>query len=331
MVRDIYLIDILEWLESSTPKNIRGDAVIEYDLDKRAAAHNIEAIYHASSGRLARLSYFIDTAATVNSTANFKPSPPVSERIRVAFYDYEELTGEPLQSLNAAMNAWVSNQVMRELCEFLHYYLLQVYEFCLINKYASNPIRLAQVQSIREEVDKFEKSDLRDRLRLLGREAKIRLAEPHRQSITSLYKARNIFAHFDGVVQRKFCDSKRGVVEIQWPKNSYHLHKRHGGKKVPYYKVRKPFSGGEYAQITITWLGETKRETYRVGDRIHLETEQLHELIFFFVFIFSDIQKGLIQYAKKNGIEVKGFDAYGLTPTIGFIGEEELSIINEGK
>lgn len=331
MVRDIYLIDILEWLERSTPKNIKGDAVVEYDLDRKAAAHNIEVIYHASSGRLAQLSYFIDMAATVNSSVNFKPSPPASERIRAAFYDYEELADESLQSLNTAMNAWVSNQVMRELCEFLHYYLLQVYEFCLINKYASKPIRLAQIESIREEVDKFEKSDLRDRLRLLRREAKIRLAEPHRQSITSLYKARNIFAHFDGRVQRKFCDSKKGVVEILWPKNSYHLHKRDGGKKVPYHKVRKPFSGHEYDQIIITWLGETKMKTYYIGERIHLETEQLHELIFFFVFIFSDIQKGLIQYAKNSGVEVRDFEAYGLAPSIGFIGEEELPIINEGK
>lgn len=331
MERDVYLIDILEWLQKRTPLHNRDDAVVEYDLDKKATSNNIETIYHATSSRLATLSYFVEAAFTLKNMSDFKPLPQSSRSVRMSFYGYEELVCEATQPLNEAMNAWVGHQVMRELCEFLHYYLLQVYEFCLINKYASKPIKLSQVDKIRAEVDKFEKSDLRDRLRMLRGEASIRFSHPHHQSIISLYKARNIFAHFDGRVQRKFCDPKSGVIEIQWPKNTYHLRKRRGGKKVPYHRVRKPFSGNEYDQITITWLGETKRKTYRAGERISLDVEQIHELIFFFVFIFGDIQKGLIRYAKKRGIEVKDFEAYALATSVGFIGEEELPIVHSSK
>lgn len=323
-MKNYKLIDLLEAAGKQTPPELKNEAAVNYTVNKDLVASNLEAIYHRSSSRLAQLSYFLDSITSITDKDDFRPNLKHNDHIKISFYDYEDMNSKDILLLNKQMEAWMSNQVMRELLEFLHYYLLDVYERCLIIKHSSFPVKITQIENIRKDVDDFEKSDIKKRFKKLRRESKIEIS--HRNAVASLYNARNVFAHFDGVVQEKFCGNN-DYMEVLWPQNSYLLKRRKNNKNIPWHKVPKPFSGDEYSQVIINWLEKPKIQKYMVGDKIKLSVQDIHEMIFFFICIFNEIQQGIIRFANKHDIPARDLNYYGLEQSIVMIGDEILPIV----
>src|SRR5690606_24195534 len=114
-------------------------------------------------------------------------------------------------TLNSSLANWITNQVVRDLNEFLMYYLLGVYESCVLATYAEKSITPRDVLEGRVRSERFGGNGLKDRLKILRKEFGLDLM--HKQEVLSLYELRNIFAHFDGTVQRKFCKD-RGRLKV---------------------------------------------------------------------------------------------------------------------
>lgn len=307
MNKDFNFLDILNLLEKKASEANSTDAEIEYTLSKKGTAQGLEALYHYSINRLADASYTLDSLTTTHEK---QLRPDVNESyadIHSRFYNYEKLSTEEVNNLNSRLLSRTINSLIRDLTEFLSYYLLHIYELSMVIEHSRKGIKFTEVESLKRDVTEFEKSPITQRFKLLKKLTKAN--SQHRQEIASLYKARNVFAHFEGVVQEKFC-TNNGKLEILWPVNDCKLKNRKTGKLISYSKVKKPFKGDDYESFKVTWLSKPKRSTYNKGDSIQLSTKDAHDLIFFFWHIFNEIQEGMIRYSLKHEIPARKFETY---------------------
>lgn len=323
-MRQYTLLDILQAMLDQVPLTQRSKATIEFDLSKDNTSQNIEAIYQQSCQRLSQLAHYLHWSATFKDNTALRPNSPsesAQRNIGMLFNDPAKLEHGVLQSLNNDFSSWISNQILRELNEFLSYYLLNIYETCLVIDQSSSSITPKDVVGIREQSANFEKSNLKERFKQLRQCYGI--AVTHTTEACSLYEIRNIFAHFDGVVQRKFCKND-GQLKMFWPANTYYLERRKDGKKIPYHRVQKPFCGTVYGPLHITWLNKPKEITYNSGDKISLSYEQMNELLFFYLYIFHELQEAQIEFCKSHEVPVRNISEYtALKPSLGAMVEEE--------
>lgn len=251
--------------------------------------------------------------------------PPPADFLEVKgmlhqFNDLENIKDEDASVLNHSFSKWISNLLLRELDEFLQYYLLAIYETCLIIKFVGKEITPADIVNAKGAAKDFEESSLKERLKALRQDYDIDFT--HKPELYSLHKLRHIFAHFDGIVQKKFCNDS-GVLEVAWPVNSVKLKHRKTGKLVPFEKVPRPFNK-EYGEVQINWLSNPNKTEYAVKDKIELSHAELNQLVFFYLYVFNQLHDGLVEYARENGIKVRPFQKYSLTPSLCLIGEEEI-------
>lgn len=303
------LIDVLKLFQKRIPKDSHSRGAIRYSLDEAAVRSNLEIIYRSSTGRLAQLAYFVDSSLAVGKMEDFKPSieAEASSDFQIAFNDYDTMPEKLAQSFNQQMGEWACNVVMRELCEYLHYYLLQVYETCLTMKLAGQDIKLDKIDEIQAISEQFEKKGLPERFQILNKEFDIDVNFRH--ELASLYEARHIFAHFDGYVQKKFCNNQ-GVVVLTWPKNKYQLVKRKDGKKIAYHRVPRPIDPKVYSDFTITYFGKSVQKKYAVGHRIALSAQDIQDLLFLFIHTFDHLQGRIVQFAQRHHLNVRDFKDY---------------------
>ena len=303
------LIDILELFKKRIPQDAQGQGAIRFTLDETAIRSNLEIIYSSSTNRLSQLAYFVDASLAIGKMADFKPSieAEASPDFQIAFNGYDTMPQQLAQNLNKQMGTWTCNVVMRELCEYLNYYLLQLYETCLTIRLAGKDIKPDQIDEIRKEADQFERRGLPERFQILEKEFGITVN--FRQELASLYEARNIFAHFDGYVQRKFCNNQ-GALFIAWPKNKYQLVKRKNSKKIPYHRVPRPINPEQYNDFTITYFAKPVQKKYVVGERITLSAQDIQDLLFLFIHTFDHLQGGIVQYAQEHHLKVGDFKDY---------------------
>ncbi len=301
--------NLLQHLQNQIPQELWKTSAINFDVAGHAVSSNIEVLYARAVHRLTSLSYGLMWRHTLNDST-IKPSRPDTGLVMNLFPNVEEMEGVDITKSNKAFGDWVANQTLRDLSEYLLYYLLEIYELCLTVKLSKEDIKFNSLKDIKEKSEKFEKNSLSDRLKTLHKEFGI--ITPNKDALQNLYKLRNVFAHFDGIMQKKYCDDK-GIFQAYWPVNSYYLHKRVSGKKVPYHKVRKPFTGDEYGKFEVCWLKSSQKKKYKAGEKIDIDDDRLHSLIFFYLYIFQELQKGMIKFMKKHGIKVNEFDTYGGT------------------
>lgn len=303
------LIDILKFFQKRVSKDSHSRGAIRYSLDEAAVRSNLEIIYRSGTSRLAQLAYFIDSSLAIGKMEGFKPSIEVeaSNDFQIAFNNYDTMPENLARSFNQQMGEWACNVVMRELCEYLHYYLLQVYETCLTMKLADQELKLDQIDKLQEMSEKFEKKGLSERFQILQKEFGIDVN--FRQELASLYEARHIFAHFDGYVQKKFCNNQ-GAVVLAWPKNKYQLVKRKGGKKIAYHRVPRPIDPRIYSDFTITYFGKSVQRKYAVGQRISLSAQDIQDLLFLFIHTFDHLQGGIVRFAQRHHLNVRDFKDY---------------------
>ena len=316
MKKKIKLLDVLQAGLNLIPLNDRANSTIEFDINRQNISGNLEVLYQNSNQRIAQLAYYTHWSSNFRDNSDLQPElllDKIDGNIGMVFNDPTVLKKNVVQSLNNDFSSWISNQVIRELNEYLLFYLLDLYEVCLVVQQAAKPIKPRDVVDIQKKSKKFEKSGLKDRLKELRKNFGIEVA--HSKELVSLYVIRNIFAHFDGIVQRKFCkDGEK--LEVFWPQNTYELERRSDGKAVSYDSVPKPFKGNDYSQIHITWLNKPYCKTYQVGEKILLTREQINELFFFYLSVFNELQRGLVNFCELNDVRVKDPSQYLSEPSI---------------
>lgn len=320
-MRDYSIIDMLQAAMDRIPLHLRGNLCLAYDLNEENLDKNLESIYQIAISRLTHIDYYFQWS--YNILKNPQTLPPPADFLEVEgmlhqFNDLENMTEEETSVLNHSFSKWIRNLLLRELDEFLQYYLLAIYETCLIIKFIDKEITPSDFVDARAAAKNFEESSLKDRLKILRQEYKVDFK--HKSELYSLHKLRHIFAHFDGVIQKKFCN-KNGVLEVTWPVNSVKLKHRITGRFVPFNKVTRPFNK-EYGEIHITWLNTPKKAKYNINDKIELSHAELNQLVFFYLYVFNELHDSLVEYAKIKGIKVRPFEKYSLTPNLWLIGEE---------
>lgn len=309
MMRDYSVIEMLQMVMDRVPFYLRGDLSLEYDLNESSLDKNLESIYQIAISRLTHIDYYFQWAYSLSQ--NPHTLPPAIDFLKVEgmlhqFNDLEDMREADTSALNNSFSKWIGNLLLRELDEFLKYYLLAIYETCLTIKFVGKEITPADVVNARDAAKAFEESALKERLKTLRQEYDIDFT--HKTELYSLHKLRNIFAHFDGVVQKKFCN-KKGDLEVTWPINSVKLKHRKTGKFVPFERVPRPFNK-DYGEVQIKWLSSSKKTRYTVKDKIELSYAELNQLVFFYLYVFNQLHDGLVEYARENGIEVRPFQKY---------------------
>ncbi len=321
MMRFESIIEKLQEELNKIPLHLRLFSILQYSLDEKSLDKNLESTYQLAISRLTHIDYYFQWSYSLSQ--NTQTLPPPTDFLKVEgmlhqFNDLEDMKEEDTTALNHSFSKWISNLLLRELDEFLQYYLLAIYETCLIIKFVNKEIAPADVVNAKTAAKNFEKSSLKDRLKTLRQDYNIDFT--HKPELYSLHKLRHIFAHFDGVVQKKFCN-KSGVLEITWPVNSVKARHRETGELIPFEKTPRPFNK-DYEEIQITWLSNPKKIKYTIKEKIELSHAELNQLVFFYLYIFNELHDGLVKYTKKNNIKVRPFQKYSLTPSLWIIGED---------
>lgn len=309
-IKNKKLVDLFYVLErylARLPDN--QNITVKMGIDEEGVSSGLEARYHQAVSKLPNLSYGVDLIETISLRADIKPQERVSNSVGFQFYDYGEMSGD--EALEQAMlyKAWVANQTFRELSETLHHHLLELYDFCIIVSCSTAQLSQKQITELKASSINFQKMGLKERLKSLRKKFKVRTE--YTQQLLSLYGARNLFAHWDGVVQEKNCDSK-GLMKLLWPENKYKLRKRSNNRIVAYHKVEKPFRSDDYSEIIIEWLTKPKIREFECGTQIELSVDDIHNLIFFYIYVFKELQEDAIEFAKDHNIPVREFEEYGM-------------------
>jgi len=315
---DEQLLDGLLCLHKHVPHHLKSGASTRFKVDKSAISSNIETLYFIAINRLSHLSYGLGWGMTLKES-QLRPKDSSIEEVGFYFHRISEMKDKEVALNNTYFSNWLSNQLIRDLSEFLLFHLLEVYEICLTVKLSEQNLTEAGILEIKERTKRFEQNNLMDRLKIIRKEFGILIT--HKNELNSIYKLRNVFAHFDGVMQKKYCDGK-GKFKAYWPDNKYFLVRRKTGQKVPYHRVRKPYSGNEYSQLRVEWLSKARTRTYKAEEQITLTESDLQSLLFFYMYIFNQIQKGIIKFIKQKDIPVREFNVYGGEVSLSLVGEE---------
>lgn len=314
--RQFTLVEALEGTLNQVPIGLRHGLAIEFDISEKILRKNLEAIYLLATQRLLHLSYYLEWSRTIEGNEELKPESFDSgsvDYVGATICTLEIMNPEQLKFLNGSFTNWINNQVVRELSEFLKHYLAELHEMCTVLEYTKSPITPRDTVDIKAECKKFEKGGMQERLGILRRKFGFNLT--HNKEILSLYDVRNIFAHSDGVVMKKFCN-KDGYVEISWPQNTYKYKKRGKDEWVSYHKIRRPFSSDMYESIQVTWLNKPEIRKYKPMEQIKLSYQDLSNLVFFYLFVFNELHKRLVEIVQERGIKVKPFKKYILNPSL---------------
>ena len=281
--RQFTLVEALEGTLNQVPIERRHGLAIEFGVSEKMLKKNLEAVYLLATQRLLHLSYYLEWSRTIEENKELKPEPFDSDRVDyvgATLCTLEIMNPEHLGFLNSSFTSWINNQVVRELSEFLNRHLLEIHEICTVLEYTKSPITPRDTVDIKAECKEFEKAGMKERLGILRRKFGFNLT--HNKEILSLYEMRNIFAHYDGVVMKKFCN-KDGYVEISWPQNTYKYKKRGKDEWVPHHKIRRPFSSDMYESFQVTWLNKPEIRKYKPMERIKLSYQDLSNLTFFYL------------------------------------------------
>ena len=305
------LVDILEMVRSKIPEGKEAGAKAKFNLDKKAVAENLETRYALPINRLKELSYFIDAASTFCG----RPEPTSNKGINLSAHDYQNMQQEQIDELNIKFTAWAATHALREFVEFLNYYLLQVYETCLLINLGSDEVGVKEMDEIFKKGADFEDKNLSERFAELKKESGAHTE--YRDELSSLYKARNIFAHFDGLIQKSDIEPD-GTFKIKWPRNRYTLHRKSDGKEVRFDKVPKPFASEQYDKVSFQWFHGKRLISYSVGQKIQFSTTDLYELNFFFMYVIDEIHAGVVNYARSNNIPAREFKNYQVKLELNF-------------
>lgn len=320
MVPEDSIIELLHKELDKVPLSHRAQAKLAFGLNTDSLDKNLESVYHTAISRLTHIDYYFQWSHSLHENSNTRP--PKADFLDVdgllhQFNDLDCLKEQEVRLLNHSFAKWVSNLLLRELDEFLQYYLLATYEKCLMVNFVNKEITPEDVVNARGYYKKFEESSLKDRLKTLRKDFNIDIT--HKSELYSLHKLRHIFAHFDGVVQKKNCN-KSGKLEVSWPVNRVYVKNRETGKLVPIEQAARPLNK-KYGQIQITWLSKPERFTYSPNEKIEISHEKLNQIAFFFLYIFNELHDGLVTHARSKGFSIRPFQAYSLTPELCLIGE----------
>lgn len=308
--RDISLVEVLEQVLDEVPVSRRLGLGIEFSTCEKTLRKNLENIYKLVTQRLLHLSYYLEWSLSVSSRGEDGPKKMPSQdlnHIPVVFCELSKLNTEHIKFLNGSFSAWINNQVVRELNEFLKVYLIELHEVCTVIKRTKKPITPREVIDIKDECTAFEKGSLKDRLTKLKKEFGFEL-KYHRE-LLSLYELRNIFSHYDGIVTKKLCN-KDGYLEVVWPRNAYYLKKRGHEKWVEYHKTAKPISSKDYDRIEIRWLGKASVKRYKAFEQIKLGYKDLNDIICFYLHVINELHSRLVTISHDNGFKVAPFNTY---------------------
>ena len=196
----------------------RLGTTISFPVVEKSAARNIEIYYQNSIKRLAELSYYYSWGCIFENDSELDPFSESKQGKSYVKHRYQPTEINKVKQrkiLNTSFSGWINNNVIRDLSEFFMFYLLGVYETCVIAKYANKDLTLANVVNGKEDRDAFEKHGMKDRLGILRKEFGINIT--HNQQLISVYELRNVFSHYDGVVQSKFCKDNEKLKVLTTP------------------------------------------------------------------------------------------------------------------
>ena len=304
MTSEDLLLSMLVLHRSAYPET---DVSSRYKLDRAAITNNIETRFLWSAQRIRTLSYALNWSQTLKKSKR-KPDNLVRRKEQIIFHDLRTMPPNEVKAENEGLANWIVSQVIRDLNEYISYHILQVHDMCARLPDADKYLTSQDIQNALLKSREFETRGLADGLKILRKEFGIKFQ--NQRMLINLYKMRNLFAHFDGIVQRKYCDAK-GTFKTRWLANKRYLVRRRTGKRVLYSKVSGPISGKEYSQMQTEWLARVEERTYKLGDKIELDIKDVSDLVFFHMCVLNELQVSTIKFMKSQGFLVREFDAYG--------------------
>ncbi|MFC3051387.1 hypothetical protein [Kordiimonas pumila] len=318
MIRVEHLFDSLLLIHKSASAVEPSRRAVRYHLDSKSASNRIEVLFYRAFSRLSLLSYGAAWEHTI-SNSNEVPSPSRDDTVNFYFHDFNALKEGGAITKNGDFSSWLSGQILRDFSEYFAFHLLEVYEVCVLLKQHNTELSEDDVSLAKEEVLSFERASIKDRLKRLHKEFQISI--PFKKEILSLYEARNILAHANGLVEKKHYNNVKNL-QIQWPVNKYYLVRRDTGKKIPYNRVSKPFLSEKYGKVEINWLSKFRKVTYSAGEKISLENRDFQDLVFFYLHVVEKMQLQIVELFLQHGIFVSPVETYTGTISGQFIGED---------
>lgn len=169
-MREQKIFEELQAKLNEVPIQNRLGLSAEFSISRKTTAQNIELFYKLATQRLFMLAYYLEWAKILEKNETSAPHQREdykTSEISISFHDIENLGTQERQAYNTSFSLWTINQIIRELNEFLLFYLLEIHETCLIVRYADKAISPEDIVNGRMATEFFEKMGMKDRLEVL--------------------------------------------------------------------------------------------------------------------------------------------------------------------
>ncbi|HXC41781.1 MAG TPA: hypothetical protein VN667_22830 [Burkholderiales bacterium] len=207
----------------------------------------------------------------------------------------DNLPVNEIEEMKGEFRIWIEANGLRELVETFSVYLDHVHRAALAFKAHGSRTALSILQA--EQV-KFRSQGFPNKINILN--GKFSICPNHPVHLKSINNARNCLAHRLGIVGSD--DVKNGPLQILWLGTAVFINtpsgEKHDFRSIPESGLPLP-DGGE-----VTLQLEERRRLLNQGDRVALSTIDLAEICMFFDIEARAIQHSLLEFAKRQGIEV---------------------------
>lgn len=274
---------------------------------------NVEHFYHYGTRRIAFLFYCLEWGSHVSSDADLVPSGNGREQkgrmsIGVNFQNLEHPDVEEIKVLNLKYSAWISNNVLRGLDEFLQYYLLNAYGIGSSIKFSNKRIKMSQIYEGLIKESAFERCGLKERLSILEKELSLEIK--YKDEVLSFNSARNVLAHHDGKI--RVSDYNNGnYLEVFWWGHKAKAKRRDNGKLVPLHRLNY-LDTNKYSEVQFDYFSKRRNLKFHVGEQVEISDRDLRSVCIFYLHVLNTFQESLCDLALKSNYAVRPFSDYKL-------------------
>jgi len=286
-------------------------------------SENLESFYRYSTKRISFFCYCLEWAAHIESDIEVFPKKHLSRKkekleLEARFQDFDNPDLEKFSELNKEFCEWTSENVLRGLDEFFQYYLLNTFELSAGLSFSKKEITASQVTDWLIKEKEFEKSGLKERLKILEKE--FGLCFKYKDEILSINLARNVIAHHNSKV--RFSDfNNNNNLEILWLAHDIKAKRRDKNKATPLHKLSH-LDSNKYGKIETKFFSKKRIKKFAENEKINFKEQELREICQFYLMAIDTMQSNLCDLAKHNKFSIRDFKEYSVSAGITLIGKE---------
>lgn len=198
----------------------------------------------------------------------------------------ENITDLDINHFKEEFTSWITMNGFRELIETFSIFLDRVFDICqLIN------------QTDKKTQDKFYNKGIEGKTKMLNELFSINT--PYTECISSINKARNCFAHRNGVVSEKDCTN--GCMVLKWMTIEVYAISKTGTTYILELPIKKEgVKLEEESKICVRLI--ERRECYNISDSIRISPIRLAEICYFIIILKGEVVKETVKYLKECGV-----------------------------